>query len=191
MSQFAESAFWTEITINYFFLFFGWPSAKFGPLLRQPYPVSVNCSVLPVFGLRVIKSVMTRRFPKTGRVFSRLWTENLLIRLQCLDPLDHSPITLYMLVALWWISGKTLLISYSHFSGFLWFVFLFETKKRELAQANESYAGENSDCYSDCYLLYLVPSGNNKPFRVTPSTSSGYCRYSVSWWPALTTMLVF
>ena len=178
-----------QLTIFFFFL------ADHQPNLGH-YWDSLTQSVLIALFYQFLawgssRALWQGRFPKTGRVFSRLWTENLLIRLQCLDPLDHSPITLYMLVALWWISGKTLLISYSHFSGFLWFVFLFETKKRELAQANESYAGENSYCYYDCYLLYLVPSGNNKPFRITPSTSSGYCRYSVSWWPALTTKLVF
>ena len=30
------------------------------------------------------------------------------------------------------------------------------------------------------YLFYLALGGNNKPFRMTPSTSSGKYRYSVS-----------
>ena len=43
----------------------------------------------------------------------------------------------------------------------------------ELAQAYESYAGENSYCYHDYDLLYLVLAGNIELFRVTPYTSSG------------------
>ena len=45
--------------------------------------------------------------------------------------------------------------------------------KGELALAYESYTGENPYCYYDYYLFYLVLAGNNEPFRVTPSTSSG------------------
>ena len=41
------------------------------------------------------------------------------------------------------------------------------------------------------YLFYLALGGNNKPFRMTPSTSSGKYRYSVSGGPELTTVLVF
>ena len=41
------------------------------------------------------------------------------------------------------------------------------------------------------YLFYLALGGNNKPFRVTHSTSSGKYRYSVSGRPTLTTVLVF
>ena len=49
-------------------------------------------------------------------------------------------------------------------------MFFFYLKlKGELARAYESCAGGNSYCY----MLYLKPAGNNEPFRVTPSTSSG------------------
>ena len=49
--------------------------------------------------------------------------------------------------------------------------------KGELALAYESYAGGIlivilSEVLND-YLFYLVLAGNNEPFRVTPSTSSG------------------
>ena len=50
--------------------------------------------------------------------------------------------------------------------------------KGELALAYESYAGGIlivilSEVLNDYYLFYLVLAGNNEPFRVTPSTSSG------------------
>ena len=59
--------------------------------------------------------------------------------------------------------------------------------KGELELVYKSYVGENSYCYSCYCLLYLIWAGNNEPFRVTPSTSSGQYRYSVSGGPALTT----
>ena len=40
------------------------------------------------------------------------------------------------------------------------------------------------------YLFYLALAGNNKPFSVTPYTSSGKYRYSVSGGPTSTTVLM-
>ena len=47
-----------------------------------------------------------------------------------------------------------------------------------MALAYESYAGGILifiliEILSDYHLFYLVLAGNNRPFRVTPSTSSG------------------
>ena len=39
-------------------------------------------------------------------------------------------------------------------------------------------------------IACFIAAGNNEPFRVTPFTSSGYYRYSVSGGPALTTVSV-
>ena len=58
--------------------------------------------------------------------------------------------------------------------GFCGFFFCCYLKlKGELALAYESYAIGNSYCYYDHYLFYLVVAGNNEPFRVIPSKSSG------------------
>ena len=49
-----------------------------------------------------------------------------------------------------------------------------------------SVGGNSYYCYHDFCLLYLILSGNNEPFRVTPSTSTGQYRQSVSGEPVLT-----
>ena len=56
-------------------------------------------------------------------------------------------------------------------------MFFFLKLKGELALAYESYAGGilifNVIEIRNDYLFYLALAGNNEPFRVTPSTSSG------------------
>ena len=57
------------------------------------------------------------------------------------------------------------------------FCVFFLKLKGELALAYESYAGGGLtviliEILDDYHLLYLVLAGNNKPFRVTPSTSN-------------------
>ena len=56
---------------------------------------------------------------------------------------------------------------------------------------NSLFSNLNFYCYYDYCLFYLILTGNNEPFRVTPSTASGWYSYSVSGGPALTTVLVF
>ena len=63
------------------------------------------------------------------------------------------------------------------FSVFFFF-FLILKIKGELALAYENYADGILiviiiETLNDCYLLYLVLDGNNEPFWVTNSTSSG------------------
>ena len=65
----------------------------------------------------------------------------------------------------------------------LWFFLIW--LKRELQLVYKSYVGENSYCYYG--LLDLIWAGNDEPFSVTPSISSGSYRYSVSGRPALAT----
>ena len=74
-------------------------------------------------------------------------------------------------------------------------MFFFLKLKGELTLTYESYADEVLiviliEIRND-YLFYHALAGNNEPFRVTPSTSSGQYRYSVSGGPVLTTVLVF
>ena len=65
-------------------------------------------------------------------------------------------------------------ISFQVFYGLLFFLKL----KGGLALAYESYAGGILvviliEIFNDYYLFYFLLAGNNEPFRVTPSTSSG------------------
>ena len=75
-------------------------------------------------------------------------------------------------------------------------LFFFLKLTGELAMAYENYAGGILiailiEIFNDYYLFYFLLVGNNEPYRMTPSTSSGQYRYSVSGRPALTTVLVF
>ena len=65
-----------------------------------------------------------------------------------------------------------MLIKQNRFSGFMWFIFFLKSKG-ELALAYESWAGGSSYCYCGFCLFYILLAGNNEPFRVTPSASSG------------------
>ena len=73
-------------------------------------------------------------------------------------------------------------------------VFFLKTKRRTGGGIWKLYWW-TSYCYSywnsKWLLFYLVLAGNNEFFRVTPSTSSGQYRYSVSGEPVLTTVLDF
>ena len=55
----------------------------------------------------------------------------------------------------------------------------------------ENYTGEILVIRIALLNDYCFLTGNNEPFRVTRSTSSGQYRYSLSGGPALTTVLVF
>ena len=66
-----------------------------------------------------------------------------------------------------------MLMNQNQFSGFMWLIFFIKLKG-ELALAYESCAGGNSYWYCDYYVFYYLPlAGNNEPFRVPPSASSG------------------